>query len=73
MVESSGRIDIGADEFDFGQSSIMPQVSFADAEAVNELMALILGSHPSSSPSILQVLALCGPSSAWDLGNDRNV
>ena len=55
-IEISGRIDIGADEFDFGWSSIVPKVSFA--ETVDEFVCFDSG-LPALNPtlSIQKVLA----------------
>src|SRR5437762_4543463 len=58
QIEISGRIDIGANELHLGGSSVIPQVSLPDAEAMDKFIGFNSG-LPSLDPalSILQILA----------------
>ena len=55
--------DIGADEFHFGRSSVMPQVGFADAKPVDKFISFD-SRLPSFNPalSILKAFASLGSS-----------
>src|SRR5215471_15119348 len=57
-VEIGRRIDVGADKFHLGRSSVVPEVSFADAEAVDKFIGFDPGFPPlDPALSVLQILA----------------